>query len=279
MFPESTELPLVDCLIESIWTPRSKSNTLTPKTNSQTYWPSETSHVMNGIICWPCLILAILALLLTSQRWRKRAQQYSGEGRVTAKITTYDEFDRKNAFVRVFFSFRKPRGGPRMDIKILNNLFLTIERGNPSKRQDQTIHRIMVPSWSSQVWKSGNGEHDRSGKPEQNSWDSLQKVDPHREEYLLGRTAHFCKERRNYSRKNGRDPIQNRIHLEPKIQIKYIDTKNQLADILTNGNFHTWWNGIIFCVCLTLAISVLQIVLKWCRKRTQKDSGKDRVTA
>ena len=31
-----------------------------------------------------------------------------------------------------------------MDIKILNNLFLTIERGNPSKRQDQTIHRIMV---------------------------------------------------------------------------------------------------------------------------------------
>ena len=31
-----------------------------------------------------------------------------------------------------------------MDIKILNNLFLTIERGNPWKRQDQTILRIMV---------------------------------------------------------------------------------------------------------------------------------------
>ena len=31
-----------------------------------------------------------------------------------------------------------------MDIKILKNLFLTIERGNPWKRQDQTIHRIMV---------------------------------------------------------------------------------------------------------------------------------------
>ena len=31
-----------------------------------------------------------------------------------------------------------------MDIKILNNLFLTIEQGNPLKRQDQTIHRIMV---------------------------------------------------------------------------------------------------------------------------------------
>ena len=31
-----------------------------------------------------------------------------------------------------------------MDIKILNNLFMTIARRNPLKRQDQTIHRIMV---------------------------------------------------------------------------------------------------------------------------------------
>ena len=32
-----------------------------------------------------------------------------------------------------------------MDIKILNNLFLTIERGNPCNRHDQIIHkRIMV---------------------------------------------------------------------------------------------------------------------------------------
>ena len=74
----------------------------------------------------------------------KRAQQDSGEGRVTAKSRPYDEFDRKNAFDRVIFSFYKPGEGLRMDIKNLNNLLLTIERGNPSKRQDQTIHRIMV---------------------------------------------------------------------------------------------------------------------------------------
>ena len=30
-----------------------------------------------------------------------------------------------------------------------------------------------------------------------------------------------------------------RINLDPKIQIKYIDTKNQLTDILTEGKFHT----------------------------------------
>ena len=33
------------------------------------------------------------------------------------------------------------------------------------------------------------------------------------------------------------DWLFDRINLEPKIQINYVDTKNQLADILTEGNF------------------------------------------
>ena len=48
-------------------------------------------------------------------------------------------------------------------------------------------------SWSSQEWKSGAAEHDRSGKPETISWDTLQKVEPHREELLLGRNAHSAR--------------------------------------------------------------------------------------
>ena len=35
------------------------------------------------------------------------------------------------------------------------------------------------------------------------------------------------------------DWLLDRINLDSKIQIKYIDTKNQLADISTKGNFHT----------------------------------------
>ena len=38
----------------------------------------------------------------------KRAQQESGEERVTAKSRTHDEFDREDAFGRVFFSLIKP---------------------------------------------------------------------------------------------------------------------------------------------------------------------------
>ena len=34
------------------------------------------------------------------------------------------------------------------------------------------------------------------------------------------------------------DWLFDRINLDTKIQIKYIDTKNQLADILTKGKFH-----------------------------------------
>ena len=39
------------------------------------------------------------------------------------------------------------------------------------------------------------------------------------------------------------DCLFDRINLDPKIQIKHVDTKNQLADMLTKGNFHTWWVG------------------------------------
>ena len=58
------------------------------------------------------------------------------------------------------------------------------------------------------------------------------------------------------------DWLFDRINLDPKIQIKYIDTKNQLADILTKGNFtRDEWNNL-FVFVLTLSISVLPIVLK-----------------
>ena len=42
------------------------------------------------------------------------------------------------------------------------------------------------------------------------------------------------------------DWLLGRINLDSKIQIKYIDTKNQLADILTMGNFtRDEWNHLV----------------------------------
>ena len=42
------------------------------------------------------------------------------------------------------------------------------------------------------------------------------------------------------------DWLLDRINLDPKIQIKYIDTKNQLADKLTKENFtRDKWNHLL----------------------------------
>ena len=72
----------------------------------------------------------------------KRAQQESREGRVTAKSRPMMNLTARTP--SCLFQPHQTLGGPRMDIKILNNLFLTIERGNPWKCQDQTTLRITV---------------------------------------------------------------------------------------------------------------------------------------
>ena len=43
------------------------------------------------------------------------------------------------------------------------------------------------------------------------------------------------------------DWLFDRVNLDPKIQTKYIDSKKQLADILTKGNFtRDEWNHLLF---------------------------------
>ena len=58
------------------------------------------------------------------------------------------------------------------------------------------------------------------------------------------------------------DWLFDRINLDSKIQIKYIDTKNQLADMLIKGTLRRdEWNHL-----LCFLNSVLQSVTYWCRK-------------
>ena len=73
------------------------------------------------------------------------------------------------------------------------------------------------------------------------------------------------------------DWLFERINLNPKVQIKYIHTKNQLTDILTKGNFtRDEWNHLL---CL---LNISRFSSAECSevmsKRTQKDSGEERVT-
>ena len=74
------------------------------------------------------------------------------------------------------------------------------------------------------------------------------------------------------------DWLFDRINLDPKIQIKYIDTKNQLADILTKGSFtRDEWNHLL---CLFNIIHFSPAVcFAVMAKRIQQESGEERVTA
>ena len=73
------------------------------------------------------------------------------------------------------------------------------------------------------------------------------------------------------------DWLFDRINLDPKIQIKYID-KNQLADILTKGNFtRDEWNHLLTLFNISHFSSTACLAAM--AKRAQQDSGEGRVTA
>ena len=74
------------------------------------------------------------------------------------------------------------------------------------------------------------------------------------------------------------DWLFDRINLDPKIQIKYIDTKNQLADILTKGKFtRDEWNHLLCLFNITHFSSA--VCSDTMAERSQQDSGEERVTA
>ena len=74
------------------------------------------------------------------------------------------------------------------------------------------------------------------------------------------------------------DWLFDRIYLDSKIQIKYIDTKNQLADILTKGNFiRDEWNHLLSLFNISRFSST--VCSAAVAKLVQQGSGEERVTA
>ena len=83
------------------------------------------------------------------------------------------------------------------------------------------------------------------------------------------------------------DWLFDRIDLEPKIPIKYVDTKHQLADILTKGNFtRDEWNNLLFLsnishfsfLCCAQNFSLTSCT-KTMAKRMQEQEREDRIVA
>ena len=74
------------------------------------------------------------------------------------------------------------------------------------------------------------------------------------------------------------DRLFDRLNLDPKIQIKYTDTRNQLADIPTKVNFtRDEWDHLLclFNISHFSSTDCSEVM----SKRTQKDSAEERITA
>ena len=124
----------------------------------------------------------------------KRAQQESGEERVTAKsrsmmnLTARTPSTVSSSASTIPGSTSYGYQDPGKSVPSDDRTWKPVEPSRPDYTQEDYCR-----SWSSQDWKSGAAEPDRSGKPEEMSWYTLQKVDPHREEPLLGRNAHSAR--------------------------------------------------------------------------------------
>ena len=121
----------------------------------------------------------------------KRAQQGSGEERVTAKSRPMMNLTARMPSVvssstssnpgRTSYGYQDPEKSVAGDDR----------SGKPERQSPPGYSKEDYgQSWSSQEWKSGAAAHDRSGKPEKASWDMMQQVAPHREEPLLDGNAH-----------------------------------------------------------------------------------------
>ena len=83
------------------------------------------------------------------------------------------------------------------------------------------------------------------------------------------------------------DWLFDRINVDPKIQIKDIDTKNQLADILTKGNFtRDEWNHLLCLFTISHFSSMccsqnffLTSCTETMAKRIQEEKGEERIVA
>ena len=79
MYPGPTELLLIGCFTELIWTPKFKSNMSTPNTHLQTYWQERISHAMSGTICFIRSISAFSVQQAAPERCRQECNKEQGK--------------------------------------------------------------------------------------------------------------------------------------------------------------------------------------------------------
>ena len=120
----------------------------------------------------------------------KRAQQESGEEQVTAnsrpmmnltaRMPLVVSSSTSSSLVKTWYGYQDPGKSVVVDDR----------SGKPEKPSPPGYSKEdHGQSWSSQEWKSEVTAHDRSGKPDETSWNAVQQICPHHEDALLDGNA------------------------------------------------------------------------------------------
>ena len=76
------------------------------------------------------------------------------------------------------------------------------------------------------------------------------------------------------------DWLFDRINLDPKIQIKYVDAKHQLANMLTEGNFtRDEWNNLLHLLIISHFSILRDSCAETMAKRMQEHERENRIVA
>ena len=237
MFPGPTELLLIGCLIESIWTPRSKSNTSTPKTQladiktKGNFTRDEWNHLL-------CLFNTChFSSTVCSDTMANRSQQDSGGERVTAKSRPMMNPSARTPSHVSSSTSVSPGNRNYGSQDPLSSIANEDRSGRPGKgtdffeASDHHYHEHFMErfssasyskwdddrAWSSQEWKTETTTYDRSGRPDKTSWRMVRKIRPGHEEILLAGNAQSVRNEEAFRDRSGRpDDINSREEARPQ---------------------------------------------------------------
>ena len=257
MFPEPTELLLNGCLIESIWIPRYKSNTLTLRTNLQTYWQREISHAMNGIIFCVCWTSAISVPSTILKRCRK-TQEDASEERVKAKSKPMTNLVSRcrvrDPTVFASIASENPRNtkseSQEVPLSSLNVQQTSTGRPVMLASSSNSSEWNIDDKWSSQVRKSGEMSGTSTGRPVSNRL----VIDIDMDSDTAAESDFSFKSRSFLNRVN--DKLRKMLNRSPEDSMQDIDKRSTIWRMFMSSVFMGKWETISLTICIPSQIQV-----------------------
>ena len=225
MFSGPTELRLIGCSIESTWFQKIQIKYIDTKNQLADILTKGnfTRDEWDNLLCF--FNISHFSSSVCSETMAKRAQQDSGEERVTAKsrpmmnliarTPSFVSSSSQDPWKSVAGEDRSGRPDKGTDLfeasdQHFHEQFMeSFSSTNYSKLDDDR-------AWSAQEWKTEATTYDRSGRPDKTSWRMVRKIRPGHEEILLDGTAQSVRNEEALRDRSGRPDIDSQEVTRPQ---------------------------------------------------------------